>query len=53
MVVTSTFFFFYKAMFIDLFMKCVSCFQVQSDLDVDDIVFDLLAEKYYNYVDVR
>lgn len=26
---------------------------VQSDLDVDDIVFDLLAEKYYNYVDVR
>lgn len=50
MVVTSTFFFFYKAMFIDL---CVSCFQVQSDLDVDDIVFDLLAEKYYNYVDVR
>lgn len=31
----------------------VSSLKVRSELGVDDIVLDMLSEKYFNYVDVR
>lgn len=39
-------------LFISTFI-CTWCLQVQSELGVDDIILDFLAEKYFNYIDVR
>lgn len=41
-----------KLNLIFVYVDCVSCLQLVSELGVFDVLLDLLAEKYLNYVDV-